>query len=709
MFREPTYLWFLLILVVGNAHCLQLTYNISEKKAYGFIVGDIASDLLASGNFTLPPAVGGPRFSILAGPHKSLFNINETSGLLSIAALIDREVVCAGQYDSCELDLEMAVFQPVDNFQPFHTKIIVTDLNDHAPTFDRDKSIVFITEMAQPGLASYPLPPAKDPDARPFSVQRYFLLPSNESVFRVGVSISDDGVLTPSLVLVDSIDRETKPFYNLTLVAYDGGSPPQSGRLSVDVVVLDANDNSPRFESSSYNVSIQEDARPMTVLTQVSAVDVDDGLNGLVTYRLGSTTKDLYGKLFHIDNTTGKLHLTNSLPNDYKGVYNLVVVAEDGGLEPRSERAKVFVNVEDINTHSPNITVTPMSKSGKLEVAENLPPGAFVGYVYAQDEDRGVNGEVTCVALSAKFSLQLVYTKTYKLLTTETFDREKTPVQIVKVRCYDLGSPSTTSFLQAEVRIVDENDNVPQFSRAVYEVSVLENSAIGLSLLALSASDNDAGENAAVVFEVGHQETGNYHHLAAGPYLTIEPESGIVRIGSLLDYEEAAQISVVVLARDKGKSTSLSSSATVLVRILNENDCVPKFMQPSFSFGISENMPPRSDVGTVSAIDSDLPPYNHFVYRLQATPLDSLTTTPPFEIDADSGRLTTTSPLDRERRSIHYFEVFAVDSQNSTLVSTASVTVYIADKNDNPPVIAFPREGNDTVQVQLLSMTLFPR
>lgn len=700
MLPQPTLLWFLLMHAVANLHGFQLTYNISEKKAHGLIVGDIVRDLRASGNFTLPPTAAEFRFVILPGPHKSLFNIDETSGVLSTAALIDREVVCAGQYDSCELNLKVAVVQPVDDFQVFLTKIVVADLNDHAPTFERDKSIVFITETAQPGLASYALPPAKDPDARQFSVQSYSLVPSvvNESTFHVGVSISDDGVLTPYLVLADLLDRETKPFYNLTLIAYDGGNPPQSGTLTIDVVVLDANDNSPKFESSSYNVSIQENAEPMTVVAQVSAVDIDDGVNGLVAYRLGSTTKDLYGTLFHIDNTTGKLHLTNRLPKDYKDVYGLVVIAEDCGLEPRSDSVKVFVNVKDINTHSPNITVTPMSKSGKLEVGENLPPGAFVGYVYAQDEDRGVNGEVTCLAISAKFSLQLVYTKTYKLLTTETFDREKTSVEIVKVRCSDLGAPPMTSFLQAEVRIVDENDNVPQFSRSVYEVSARENSAIGLSLLMLSASDNDSGPNAAVVFEVGHQETGNYHSAAGASYVTVEPDSGVVRIGSLLDYEEASQISVVVLARDKGRP-SLSSSATVLVHIRNENDCVPKFTQSSFSFGISENMPTPSYVGTVSAIDSDLPPYNHFVYRLQGTLSSHDDQTPPFEIDADTGRLTTTSPLDRERRSIHYLEVLAVDSQNSTLVSTASVTVYIADKNDNPPVIDFPREGNDTVQV----------
>ena len=77
--------------------------------------------------------------------------------------------------------------------------------------------------------------------------------------------------------------------------------------------------------------------------------------------------------------------------------------------------------------------------------------------------------------------------------------------------------------------------------------------------------------------------------------------------------------------------------------------------------------------------------------------------TPPigaFVVDRRSGRLSTAVRLDRERTRVHRVLVAVTDVDEPTLSSTVNVTVFVADRNDNAPVVSFPRPGNDSVEVR---------
>ena len=65
---------------------------------------------------------------------------------------------------------------------------------------------------------------------------------------------SADGSVDLRLVLMERLDREVQDTYQLTVIALDGGNPPRSGSMAVQVQVTDANDNSPTFTESSYEV-----------------------------------------------------------------------------------------------------------------------------------------------------------------------------------------------------------------------------------------------------------------------------------------------------------------------------------------------------------------------------------------------------------------------------------------------------------------------
>lgn len=136
------------------------------------------------------------------------------------------------------------------------------------------------------------------------------------------------------LRLTRSLDRELKTNYMLTVVASDGGQPAKSSWLSVEVLVLDANDNHPMFNQSIYNVEISEDASPGTSLIGVYASDADQGLNAQVTYSLPEHVERSYGHLFRINEQSGVIYLRAPVDYERARVYHLTVAATDNGTPP---------------------------------------------------------------------------------------------------------------------------------------------------------------------------------------------------------------------------------------------------------------------------------------------------------------------------------------------------------------------------------------
>ena len=83
-----------------------------------------------------------------------------------------------------------------------------------------------------------------------------------------------------------TLDREDIPSYTFDIIAKDSGSPSKNSTVTVNVKVVDKNDNEPRFNQSSYSFDVSEAAQGNTVVGQVFAEDKDEGLSGEVVYRI---------------------------------------------------------------------------------------------------------------------------------------------------------------------------------------------------------------------------------------------------------------------------------------------------------------------------------------------------------------------------------------------------------------------------------------
>ena len=236
------------------------------------------------------------------GATTSLFMIDDRSGDIKTNRRIDREQLCPSSALPCYLSFDVTVL-PVRYFRILRVRIRVDDLNDNAPTFVDPRLNVEVRENAAPGTV-VTLPVAEDADSGEYGVRRYEMTPLPDPLadypFRLTVrqtspesaseANGDEASASGSEVLLTvtgRLDREARSSYQFRLTAFDGGRPTaRSGSIDVTIVVVDANDNGPRFDAPSYEADVVENQPRGTTIVRVHATDPDDGPNGEVIYRI---------------------------------------------------------------------------------------------------------------------------------------------------------------------------------------------------------------------------------------------------------------------------------------------------------------------------------------------------------------------------------------------------------------------------------------
>lgn len=145
---------------------------------------------------------------------------------------------------------------------------------------------------------------------------------SDIGLFALDILARPHDQLEPRLVVRRSPDRERRSDHRLRLIAYDGGRPPKSGSVDIQVKVLDSNDNVPVFDltGSGYEANISESVAVGTSVLTVKANDADDGPNAEIIYRFSGHTISAYGNLFSINNRTGEIKVIGQIDRERHAV-----------------------------------------------------------------------------------------------------------------------------------------------------------------------------------------------------------------------------------------------------------------------------------------------------------------------------------------------------------------------------------------------------
>ncbi len=455
---------------------------------------------------------------------------------------------------------------------------------------------------------------------------------------------SADGQVTVAGVL----DYETAASYTLTVQAGDGNG----GRATASVVVTVTKANeSPTFDTASYDFTIPEDAATGDSVGAVSASDPDEGQSVAYSITAGNDA----GR-FSINAETGEISVASVLDYETASSHTLTVQASDGN--GGRDTATVTITVTNVNE-------APVFNPGSYDfsIAESANTWTSIGRLTATDQDDGdtITYSITSGNADDRFMIDWTYGD---ILLTKELDYETTPSYTLTVEARDGNGGTATASVGITVTKANGSPTAnesPTFDTAGYAFTIPEDAATGDSVGAVSASDPDEGQSVAYSISAGND---------AGRF-SINAGTGEISVASALDHETASSHTLTVLASDGNGGTD---TATVVVTVTKVNS-PPEFGSGTYAFPVSESATAGDVVGSVAATDSDAG--DELSYTITAG-----NEAGKFAIGSADGQVTVAGVLDYETAASYTLTVQAGDGNGGT--ATASVVITVTKANESP-------------------------
>ncbi|XP_061526188.1 protocadherin-17 isoform X2 [Phycodurus eques] len=664
-------IFFFLLLWAQALTLKNLNYSVPEEQGPGTVIGNIAKDARLGLELNGQGGQGKKaNFRVLENSAPHLIDVDPQSGLLYTKQRIDRETLCK-RNPKCQLSMEVFA----NDKEICMIKIDIQDINDNSPVFPSDQIDIDISENAVPGTR-FPLTSAHDPDAGENGLKTYQITRDDYNLFSLEVKSRGDGTKFPELVIQRPLDREERSHHTLILSATDGGEYPRSGTMQINVKVIDSNDNSPVFDQASYVVEIPENSPPGKVLIDLNATDPDEGNNGQVVYSFSGYAPERIRELFSIDSRTGVIKIQGEIDYEESPVIEIDVQAKDLGPNPIPGHCKVTVKVLDRNDNWPSIGFVSVRQGA---ISESAPPGTVIALVRVTDKDSGRNGQLQCRVLgNVPFKLEENYDNFYTVVTDRPLDREVQDEYNVTIVAKDNGLPPLNSTKSFSVKILDENDNIPCFTKSVYLLQIPENNIPGEFLGSVVAHDPDLGQNGTVYYSIINS---NVSGGDVNTYVNVNAANGAIYAVRSFNYEQIKYFDFKVLARDAG-SPHLESNATVRISVLDVNDNIPVIVLPLLQNDTAEIHVPRNVgvgyiVTTLRAVDNDYGESGRLTYEISDGNEEHL-----FDIDPVTGEVRTAHPFwDNVNPTV---ELIIRVSDHGKPTLTAAARLIIKASNGHP-------------------------
>ncbi|XP_070090151.1 protocadherin gamma-A8 isoform X4 [Equus caballus] len=313
-------------------------------------------------------------------------------------------------------------------------------------------------------------------------------------------------------------------------------------------------------------------------------------------------------------------------------------------------------------------------------VPEESDKGSFVGNV-SKDlglEPRELAERGVRIVSRGRIQLFALNRRTGSLITAGRVDREELCAQ--SARCLvniNILVEDGGKLFGIEIEITDINDNNPKFQVENLEVKINEIAAPGTRYPLPKAVDPDVGLNSLQSYQLSPS-----HHFSldvqTGDDGTINPELVLERA---LDREEEAAHHLVLTASDSGDPRR-SSTVHIQVTVLDTNDNAPVFAQPIYRVKVPEDVPQGTRLLTVRASDPDEGANGRVAYKFWKM---SETQSPLFELNENTGEISTAKNLDYEECAFYEIEIQAEDV--GALLGRTKVLISVEDVNDNRPEV----------------------
>ncbi|XP_053332006.1 protocadherin alpha-2-like [Clarias gariepinus] len=238
----------------------------------------------------------------------------------------------------------------------------VSDVNDNAPLFPAAVINISLKENSPVGglLASLT---SRDLDIGENALVSYSLIDTESSRVSNLMNINSH---TGELYSLKSFDYENTKRLPFKVQATDSGVPPLSSNATINVFILDENDNSPVFlppysEPGSVNTeNIPYSAEAGYFVAKVRAVDADSGYNALLSYHI---TEPKGTNLFRIGTSTGEIRTKRRMSDSDLKTHPLIITVSDNGEPSLSTTMSIeVVVVENLDNLQPSLRQVPVKE-----------------------------------------------------------------------------------------------------------------------------------------------------------------------------------------------------------------------------------------------------------------------------------------------------------------------------------------------------------
>ncbi|XP_073505776.1 protocadherin gamma-C5-like isoform X3 [Phyllobates terribilis] len=503
------------------------------------------------------------------------------------------------------------------------------------------------------------------------------------------------------LVVKDRIDRESlcgsspSCLLQIEVVAED---PVELFTLEIEI--LDINDNSPTFLSNDHIIEITELVEsPGAQFVLDISKDLDAGVNGVSQYTLNTNPYFSLSVKNRKDGTLiPQLILEKVLDREEKQEHNLILTAIDGGEPARSGTCRITIVVLDINDNPPVFNQSVY----KISIRENLPLKTVIIILNATDQDDGENGEIlfsfdghTFESAREIFSLN---EQNGEIYINGHLDFEEQSFYELSVKAVDKGLPKLKGHCIVQVEIEDVNDNRPEIAFTSVTNDIPENAVTGYVVGNINVRDKDSGKNGEIQLRISPN--------VPFKIIPLKNHYALVTNGNL-DREETPQYTIELTASDLG-SPPLYSKTSVTLRVSDINDNAPVFTQSTYNAFITENSDPGTLLCTVSATDLDEGVNSDLVYSIIESQIDGSSVSSFVYIHSNDGNIYAQRSFDFEQIQVLQITIKVEDSGSPQLSSTVPIFIFILDTNDNAPSLLYPEHSEDLIVQERIPKSTSP-
>lgn len=534
------------------------------------------------------------------------FAIHPDSGVITVInqTNLDREKIIPDRDTlTCFMEYNLvsnAVRRTIVNIE-------ILDLNDCTPHFfglSQPHHLEVLENVALPTPLLLLQP--TDQDKGMNGTTQFTITSGNEDgFFNIALAEGDTEESTTNriLFLVNMLNFEAlsnSGIFNLTITINDMAVEPLTLEQHINIQVTNLEDEPPTFIMTSYVFSITENhpvGNSEGAFAQVSAGS--DQSDGHVFYNICRNC--VAGDFFGVNQVSGVLFLKT--PLDFESLQSPKFMFEIEASNRNTRQIQttvVTVDVIDVNEHPPYFVCRQERdkyvqasyscgsrqnvNNSELYIEENSTP-MFLFVFYVADDDRtaefGAINRTSVgyrivpednpfeVGFGAIFTLDNAHMSINGIL-----DRELTPNFSVTLTVENLVQPTLRSDTTITVRVLDVNDNAPEFTQSEYKGNVFEGSPEEMVVLRVQADDPDEEENGTVTYSIS-----GVSEEVARDWFQILPADGTisVRNGSSLDYlrlGDGGSVTLAITASDNGME-QMSSLATVTISILPSATFIP--------------------------------------------------------------------------------------------------------------------------------------